>query len=846
MRPYRSLPREARRVVAITIATSLAFLAATLIWSPPDWGQWGPIVYLAAGVQIAALLPIRWSQGMQMVVAPPLVALGFVAPGAGPAMAVWLCTYDGRRPGKEVEWWAVLFNRANVALSYGVPSFVVAHLHVPGLIDVPAKAIAIGIGTLVINYPLTALLFAFVSGTSLTKTLVENVGIGAIRSTVLLCFAGGVVYDLLRYLPSNSGYILSFGLFGFVLSVRANLADVQRQIQARVQTLQLAAQALDARDRYTESHSMRVAELAARLGDQLGLSSREIELLRTAGSLHDLGKIGVRDSILNKAGPLTPDEWEEMRRHPDIGADMIQKHSALASAAPFVRFHHERWDGTGYPRGLKGEDIPLGGRILAVADSFDTITAERIYRRSHMTPAEGVLDITARAGRWYDPVVVNALRQLYGFDPMPVVERGLIREPASTLRQLVTQPSFGRLLASTAISSLGDPLTLTAAMAVLYGSTKQPLVIAAAYSVQAAAALLVSVLGGALPDRWRRERLIPALEFVRAGVLISLPFGISRVGFATVFPAFFALAMLESVVQPARQAALADVVGADVIGRATAIVAAASRLSWAAGGAIAVIVLLSTRSTTALFVADAITFAVAGTLIVGIGPLGGGVPVKAFKGLSRAWSVRQARPHLLMAAGGAFFISISFPALVVLAYTRAPQGFGSSAYGLLQFSLGLGIGAGALILSRVSRIGTMRSVALGLVITGLGSILLSVMTPLWFTALLMFAASIGNSIYAIANQTALLESGVSGNRGSIMALRFGFGQVLLMLGTAAGGVLASRLGGGATFGVLGLCLLGLSVVALVLSRLGVDEREADGQILRAELSAPLEIPQGSR
>lgn len=827
----------------VTIAVSLAFLAATLLWSPPNWrGDWAQILYLTAGVQVAALLPIRWSQGMQMIVAPPLVALGFVAPGAGPAIAVWLCTFDGRRPGKTVEWWAVLFNRANVALSYGVPSLLIAHVHLPGLIDVPSRAIAIGIGTLVINYPLTALLFASVTGTSVTKTLVENVGVGAIRSMVLLCFAGGVVYDLLKYLPYHSGYLLSFGLFGFVLSVRANLADVQRQVQARVQTLQLAAQALDARDRYTESHSMRVAELAARLGDQLGLNGREIELLRTAGSLHDLGKIGVRDSILNKAGPLTPDEWEEMRRHPDIGADMIEKHSALASAAPFVRFHHERWDGTGYPQGLRGDAIPLGGRILAVADSFDTITAERIYRRSQMTPVEGVLDITARAGRWYDPRVVNALRQLYDFEEVQTATEQ--PEPLSdiSVRELVRHGPFLRLLTSTAVSSLGDPLTLTAAMAVLYSNTHQPLAIAAAYSAQAVAALMVSVLGGALPDRWRRDRLIPTLEYGRAAVLLLLPLAISRIGFGTVFPAFFVLTMLESVVQPARQAALADVVGPDAIGRATAMMAAASRLSWAIGGAVALLVLLGTGSTTALFRADGATFIVAGTLIVGMGSLGGGVPVKAFRGLSRAWGVHQARPHLMMSAAGAFFLSISFPALVVLAYSRAPEGYGSSAYGLLQFALGVGIAAGALLLARMQAIGTMRAVALGLAITGLGSILLSLATPLWVTTFLMFAASIGNSIYAIANQTALLEAGVSANRGSIMAFRFGVGQVLLMLGTAVGALLAGRVGAGATFGLLGCCLVALCIVALTLSRRGVGERVVDQAAVRADFPGPLEIP----
>ena len=98
-----------------------------------------------------------------------------------------------------------------------------------------------------------------------------------------------------------------------------------------------------------------------------------------------------------------------MRRHPDIGADMIAQHSALAEVAPIVRHHHERWDGSGYPAGLKGDVIPFGARILAVADSFDTITGTRLYRPSLMTPIEGVEDISRRANQWYDPNVVDAL-----------------------------------------------------------------------------------------------------------------------------------------------------------------------------------------------------------------------------------------------------------------------------------------------------------------------------------------------------------------------------------------------------------------------------------------------------
>jgi HD-GYP domain-containing protein (c-di-GMP phosphodiesterase class II) len=178
-------------------------------------------------------------------------------------------------------------------------------------------------------------------------------------------------------------------------------------------TMDLVAGALDARDRVIAIHSVRVGELAARLTQELGLGRREVELMRMAGMLHDFGMIGVRDDILNKAGPLREDEWEIMRRHPDIGADLIARHPSLGTVQALVRHHHERWDGSGYPASLKGEVIPMGARMIAVAESFDTITNKRIYRANALTPLDAIRDIGEHSGSWYDPTVVDALRALY-------------------------------------------------------------------------------------------------------------------------------------------------------------------------------------------------------------------------------------------------------------------------------------------------------------------------------------------------------------------------------------------------------------------------------------------------
>jgi len=378
------------------------------LYHPIPVGALPTLLYLGIGAQVAALRPIAWKIGTQSVVDPLLIATGLYSPGAGVGVVAWLATFDGRVPGRSIPWWAFLFNRALWATTHVLPSIAVASIGESEWWSVPAKTALYVLASVALNYFTTAIAISLVSRTSFWSTLLDNIGLPTTVATIALSFAGGILYLLLSAKPWPVGYVLAPGLFGFVLAIRGTIADVQRQTVLKDQTLDLAAQALDARDRYTESHSIRVSELSAKLGEHLELGDRECELIRTAGSLHDLGKIGIRDDILNKPGPLSEEEWEVMRRHPDIGADMIAQHSALAEVAPIVRHHHERWDGTGYPAGLKGDVIPFGARILAVADSFDTITGTRLYRPSLMTPIEGVEDISRRANHWYDPNVVDA------------------------------------------------------------------------------------------------------------------------------------------------------------------------------------------------------------------------------------------------------------------------------------------------------------------------------------------------------------------------------------------------------------------------------------------------------
>lgn len=164
---------------------------------------------------------------------------------------------------------------------------------------------------------------------------------------------------------------------------------------------------INARDRYTFHHSEQVVRYSTWIGRAWGLEDGLLRQLRVAALVHDLGKIQVDPAVLNKPGPLTPEEWEQIRQHPIHGANILRPVPALASVIPAVLHHHERWDGKGYPQGLAGEQIPLPARIIAVADAFDAMLTERPYRPA-LTEEEALHELERGAGGQFDPEVVRA------------------------------------------------------------------------------------------------------------------------------------------------------------------------------------------------------------------------------------------------------------------------------------------------------------------------------------------------------------------------------------------------------------------------------------------------------
>jgi diguanylate cyclase (GGDEF)-like protein/putative nucleotidyltransferase with HDIG domain len=179
-----------------------------------------------------------------------------------------------------------------------------------------------------------------------------------------------------------------------------------------MRTIEALSLAIEAKDHTTHDHLMRVQTYAVEIGKDLGVPDAELNAVRAASLLHDIGKLAVPEHILSKPGKLTPEEFEKMKIHPIVGAEILSRVQFPYPVAPIVRSHHEKWNGKGYPDGLKGEEIPIGARILSVVDCFDALTSERPYRRA-MSPEEAMALLKSDSGHSFDPLVVECIGRRY-------------------------------------------------------------------------------------------------------------------------------------------------------------------------------------------------------------------------------------------------------------------------------------------------------------------------------------------------------------------------------------------------------------------------------------------------
>jgi len=236
-------------------------------------------------------------------------------------------------------------------------------------------------------------------------------------ATPVIVLTGHATLDLTHraiHLGAHDFIVKPFSIRELPFIVERNLERIRLETQLReqhveellFQTVQALSAAIEAKDPYTAGHSQKVAYLALRIAEALGLCSTDFFALRLAGMLHDVGKIGIPEHVLLKPGKLSEQEWEIMRQHPVIGAEIVGEITDLEYVAKVVRAHHERWDGNGYPDGLSAEAIPYLSRVLYIADAYEALTADRAYRKG-MSEEDAMRIIRQGAGSHFDADVVH-------------------------------------------------------------------------------------------------------------------------------------------------------------------------------------------------------------------------------------------------------------------------------------------------------------------------------------------------------------------------------------------------------------------------------------------------------
>jgi putative nucleotidyltransferase with HDIG domain len=335
---------------------------------------------------------------------------------AGMAAAIVQCVANAKRRPGTVQ---ILFNVANVAIS------IVAS----GAVLSSAYLLSHGIG-LLMRLTFAAIVYFLLNTFAVTGiiSLTESKPFLRVwRECYLWVFpffflGAGLAWGFHRLAATFGwqaamlalpGVYVLYGAYNYYLTrLQSEKVHAQSIAALHLRTIEALAMAIDAKDQTTRDHLQRVHVYATEIAKELGLSSLEMEAIQAAAMLHDVGKLAVPEHIVSKPGKLTPEEFEKMKIHPVVGAEILERVQFPYPVAPIVRSHHEKWDGTGYPDGLKGEAIPIGARILSVVDCLDALASDRQYRKA--VPLDQAMNMVAeQAGAAFDPKIVAILQRRY-------------------------------------------------------------------------------------------------------------------------------------------------------------------------------------------------------------------------------------------------------------------------------------------------------------------------------------------------------------------------------------------------------------------------------------------------
>ncbi len=419
------IPGRVRLLITVVAATGLIILLRVSIPLPDriDVARMGLWVAMTL---IAAEFPVKLEGGVVLhTTTASLIAAVFDSGLPQPFASCWVAligTIELRDLRRELPWYGTVYNRSVYVLATFAAwlAWAAAEPFATGPLGVLLQVILVGLAFAMVN------LFLVVIAVSRR----ENTAVSRVWQTTV----GNVLPGLLGLVPL--GWLMSevadkVGIWAApvfmvpLLLARYSFTKYTDTRSLFFGTVSALSQAIDAKDGFTRGHADRVSRIAGAIARQMGLSEKLIEQIELAGLLHDIGKIGVEDRVLMKPARLDTDEIELMRRHPIYGAAILEPSAALRPLVQFVLHHHENFDGTGYPEGLKGEGIPLGSRIIIVGDAYEAMTSERIYRKA-LGHDRAMDELNKYKGIQFDPKVVRALEQL-------IAKRGPEAFEASTL-----------------------------------------------------------------------------------------------------------------------------------------------------------------------------------------------------------------------------------------------------------------------------------------------------------------------------------------------------------------------------------------------------------------------------
>ena len=411
----KAMSNSLRRLVTVVVGSAAVALLLVSIPVPRDVDL-GRIFFWTLVTLVASAMPVYLPRGINASVnSAPLVAAIFDIHLANPFAALWIAligTIQLRDVRRELKWYGTLYNRASSVLAvlgaWLVYTFTRGAIRGEDPFGILAQILLVGLAYTLINQLLAVTAASIRTGTAFSRVW---------ASSISHVWTGLVALIPMGWLMAEVAVkvgLWAAGLFMIpLLLARYSFSKYAETRDLFFGTVSALSQAIDAKDGFTRGHADRVSRIASAIARELRLSESAIEQIELAGLLHDIGKIGVEDRILMKPMRLEADEQELMRRHPIYGASILEPSAALRPLVPLVLHHHENFDGSGYPEGLKGEQIPLGSRIIIVADAYEAMTSDRIYRKA-IGHTRAMEQLNKYKGVQFDPVAVRALEQLIG------------------------------------------------------------------------------------------------------------------------------------------------------------------------------------------------------------------------------------------------------------------------------------------------------------------------------------------------------------------------------------------------------------------------------------------------